>query len=335
MVPRRYLIFILIPIALVVGGSAGYSLLDDRFTLLDSIYMTVTTLTTVGYGEVHPLKPSGRIFTIVLLLVGVLTFFYTVTELVRLVISGEVQVLLGKRRMELNLTKMKNHMIICGYGRMGRQVCREFSQRGLPFVVIDRRAELLQDFNLAHGIALDGDATSDSVLRHAGVERARALVTVAASDADNLFITLSARLLNDKLFIVARAEGELAEEKLHRAGASRVVTPYAIGGLKVAMAVLRPAVVDFIELATGAEYLDLQIEQALIQRGSKLAGVTLHASGLRQDLGVIVVAIKDAKGHLAANPPGDAVMMPGDTIIALGARQSLNRVAILANKAAA
>ncbi len=331
MVPRRYLVLILIPAALMIGGTVGYYLLDDRYTLLDSLYMTVTTLTTVGYGEVHPLKTSGRIFTIILLLVGVLTFFYTVTELVRLVISGEVQELLGRRRMERNLANLKNHMIICGYGRMGRHVCGEFSRRGMPFVIIDRRPEVLRNFDLDHGIALEGDATSDTMLRHAGVERARALVTVAASDADNLFITLSARLLNDKLFIVARAEGELAEEKLLRAGASRVVTPYAIGGAKVAMAVLRPAVVDFIELATGSEHLDLQIEETLIQSGSKLAGVTLHASGLRQDLGVIVVAIKKENGHLVSNPPGDAVMTPGDTLIALGARQSLDRVEVLAS----
>jgi voltage-gated potassium channel len=329
--PRRYFILILIPTLLMIGGTAGYYLLEDRYTLFDALYMTVITLTTVGYEEVHsPLSLSGRVFTIILLLVGVLTFFYTVTELVRVVISGEVQQLLGRRRMARSLAEMKNHMIICGYGRMGRHVCSEFSRRGLPFVIIDRRSELLRDFDLAHGIALEGDATSDEVLKRAGVERARALVTVAASDADNLFITLSARLLNDKLFIVARAEGELAEQKLRRAGASRVVTPYAIGGAKVAMAVLRPAVVDFIELATGTEHLDLQIEETLIQPGSKLAGVTLLASGLRQDLGVIVVAIKKASGHLVANPPGDAVMTPGDTLIALGARQSLDRVEILA-----
>ncbi|HZV04334.1 MAG TPA: potassium channel protein [Gemmataceae bacterium] len=328
--PRRYLILILIPTVLMTGGTAGYYILEKEYSLFDAFYMTVITLTTVGYEEVHPLSPIGRIFTIVLLLVGVLTFFYTVTELVRVVISGEVQQLFGRRRMERSLAEMKNHMIICGYGRMGRHVCREFSQRGLPFVIIDRRGELLRDFDLANGIALEGDATSDEILKKAGVARARALVTVAASDADNLFITLSARLLNDKLFIVARAEGELAEEKLRRAGASRVVTPYAIGGAKVAMAVLRPAVVDFIELATGTEHLDLQIEETLIQPGSKLAGVTLLASGLRQDLGVIVVAIKKANGHLVSNPPGDAVMEAGDTLIALGARQSLDRVEILA-----
>ena len=333
--PRRYVILILIPTVLMLAGTTGYYLLEKNYTLFDAFYMTVITLTTVGYEEVHPpLSMAGRVFTVILLLVGVLTFFYTVTELVRIVISGEVQELLGRRRMARNLADLKNHMIICGYGRMGRHVCQEFSQRGLPFVIVDRRTEALRDFKLPHGIALEGDATTDEILKLAGVERARALVTVAASDADNLFITLSARLLNDKLFIVARAEGELAEQKLRRAGASRVVTPYAIGGAKVAMAVLRPAVVDFIELATGTEHLDLQIEETLIQPGSALAGVSLHASRLRTDLGVIVVAIKKANAHLVANPSGDAVMEPGDTLIALGARQSLDRVEELAARKA-
>jgi voltage-gated potassium channel len=330
-VPRRYIVLVFIPIVLILGGTLGYYFIEPSYSLFDALYMTIITLTTVGYEEIHhPLSPHGRVFTIALLLIGVFMFFYTITELVRSVVSGEVRQLLGRQRMERSLAGLKNHLIICGYGRMGRHVCQEFSRQGLPFVLIDRRAELLHDFALPHGIALPGDATSDEVLKHAGVERARALVTVAASDADNLFITLSARLLNDKLYIVARAEGELAEQKLRRAGANRVVAPYAIGGTKVAMAVLRPAVVDFIELATRTEHLDLQIEEALIQAGSKLDGVTLHASGLRQDLGVIVVAIKQANGHLVANPPGDAVMTPGDTLIALGPRKGLDRVEVLA-----
>jgi voltage-gated potassium channel len=331
-VSRRYVVLMLIPLLLLVGGTGGYYLLEEKYSLLDALYMTVITLTTVGYGEVHPLSRRGQLFTILLLLVGVFVFFYTITELLRSVISGEVGELLGRQRMERNLAELRNHMIICGYGRMGRYVCQEFSKQGLPFVLIDRRPEVLQDFALPHGIALPGDATSDEVLRRAGVERARALVTVAASDADNLYITLSARLLNDKLFIVARAEAELAEEKLTRAGANRVVAPYAIGGAKVAHAVLRPAVVDFIELATRTEHLDLQIEETLIHSGSQLAGNTLHASHLRQNLGVIVVAIKKSNGHMVANPPGEAIMEAGDTLIALGARQSLDKLEDLAGK---
>jgi voltage-gated potassium channel len=324
--PRRFLLLLLVPAALIAIGTVGYYALEPDYTLFDSLYMTVTTLTTVGYGEVHPLSKQGRLFTICLLLGGTIAFLYTVTEFFRAVVSGEVQDLLGRRRMERNLAAMDNHLIVCGYGRMGRFICQEFSREGLPFVLIDRKAEVLQDFNLPHGVALPGDATSDEVLKHAGVERARALVTVAASDADNLFITMSARLLNDKLFIVARAEGEQAETKLIRAGANRVVAPYAIGGSKVAQAVLRPAVVDFIELATKTEHLDLQLEETLIRAGSRLAGRTLRDSRLRQDLGVIVVAIKKAGGHLLSNPPGDAVMEAGDTLIALGPRQDLDKL---------
>jgi voltage-gated potassium channel len=330
--PRRFLLLLLIPLGLIVLGTLGYFILEPKYTLFDSLYMTVTTLTTVGYGEVHPLSPRGRLFTIFLLLGGTIGFLYAVTELLRAVVGGEVQNLLGRRRMERVLAGLNNHLIVCGYGRMGRFVCKEFSAQGLDFVIVDRKAEALADFALPHGIALVGDATADEVLKHAGVERARALVTVAASDADNLFITMTARLLNDKLYIVARAEGEQAETKLRRAGASRVVAPYAIGGLKMAQAVLRPAVVDFIELATKTEHLDLQIEEALIRAGSRLDGRTLRDSRLRQDLGIIVVAIKKGGGHLVSNPPGDAVMAPGDTLIVLGDRQNLDRLEEMAGK---
>jgi voltage-gated potassium channel len=331
--PRRYLLLVLVPTFLVTAGTLGYYTLEKDYTLFDGLYMTVITMTTVGYEEVHPLSPRGRWFTIFLLLGGLFAFFYTVTELVRAVVGGEVQGLLGRRRMERNLAALRQHLIVCGYGRMGRFICQEFSREGLDFVVIDCRPEVLHEFNLPHGIALPGDATSDAVLRKAGVERARALVTVAASDADNLFITMSARLLNDKLFIVARAEGEQAEPKLLRAGANRVVAPYAIGGSKVAQAVLRPAVVDFIELATRTEHLDLQIEETLVRPGSALADQTLRASRLRQDLGVIVVAIKKPRGHLVSNPAGETVMEPGDTLIALGSRQTLDQLEKLAGNA--
>jgi voltage-gated potassium channel len=250
--------------------------------------------------------------------------------LLRFVISGELQDVVGRRRMTRKLAEMQNHMIICGFGRMGRHVCGEFSKQKLPFVVIDRREEVLKEFDLAHGVAVPGDATSDEVLKRAGVERARALVTVAASDADNLYITMSARLLNEKLFIVARAEGEQAEQKLLRAGANRVVTPYVIGGSKVAQAVLRPAVVDFIELATKTEHLELQLEEALIGAGSQLAGTTIGASRLRPDLGLIVVAIKKQQGSMLYTPPPEAVMEAGDTLIVLGRRDQLDELEKLA-----
>lgn len=327
---QRLLWTVVVPILLVAVGTLGYYFIEPKYTLFDALYMTVITLTTVGYAEVHSLSTHGRVFTIFLLLGGVFTLFFTATELVRLVVSGELHDYLGRRYMSRALAGLKNHLIVCGYGRMGRFVCQEFSKQGLAFVIVDLQADLLQAFNLPHGVSLIGDATSDEVLKQAGVDRARALITVLASDADNLYITMSARLLNDKLFIVARAEADLAENKLKRAGANRVVSPYALGGFKVAQAVLRPAVVDFIELATRTEHLDLQIEETHIEEGSRLAGVTLLASRIRQDLGVIIVAIKKPEGNMIYNPPGDATMASGDVLIALGHRQQLDQLEGLA-----
>jgi voltage-gated potassium channel len=323
--PRRLILMLAIPTGLILIGTISYHFLED-LSLFDSLYLTVITLTTIGYGDIWPKTIVGRLFTIFLALGGIFTLFYVAAEVIRMVIGGEVRTILGRRRMELSLTQLKNHLIVCGFGRMGRLVCKEFATEGLPFVVIEREAQLLTDFPYASAITLAGDATSDEVLRHAGVERARALVAVLPSDADNLFITMSARLLNDKIFIVARAEGELCEKKLLRAGASRVVSPYTIGGSRMAQAVLRPAVVDFIELATRTEYLDLQIEETEIDAKSTLAGKSLQDSRVRKEMGVIIVAIKKAAGHMVFNPPGDALMEPGDLLITLGNRTQLDQL---------
>jgi voltage-gated potassium channel len=232
--------------------------------------------------------------------------------------------------MARSLAGMSNHLIVCGYGRMGRHVCREFSRQGLDFVIIDSSPTLLQDFNLTGGLAVVGDGTSDEVLRRAGVERARGLVAVVPSDADNLYITMSARLMNGKLFIVARAEGEEAEQKLLRAGADRVVAPYALSGSRIAQAVLRPNVLDFIDLATRTEHLELQIEQTQIGPASPLAGATLTSSRLRQDYGLIIVAVKKRHGAMIYTPPPESVMEVGDILIALGRRSQLDQLELLA-----
>jgi voltage-gated potassium channel len=326
----RLLGAILVPVFLVVVGTVGFHFIEG-VPLFESLYWTVVTLATVGYGDVVPKTWAGKLFTMVLLLSGVFTIFYAATALIRAIVSGEVQAILGRQRMERNLAEMKNHLIVCGYGRMGRLVCKEFSAREMPFVVIERQADLIENFSVTHGIALHGDATADEVLKHAGVERARALVTVLPSDADNLFITMSARLLNNKLFIVARAEGEGNEQKLARAGANRVVSPYAIGGSRVAQAVLRPAVVDFIELATRTEHLELQLEETQLSPRSRLVGRTLNDSRLGQDLGLIVVAIKKSADKMVYRPRAETLLEVGDTLIVLGHRQSLDQLEKLAS----
>ena len=229
------------------------------------------------------------------------------------------------------MAQLKDHIIVCGYGRMGRLVCGEFARANIPFVIIDEKAALLQGFAMPHGVALVGDATSDEVLQHAGIAHARALVTVMASDAANLYTTMSARLLNAKLFIVARVEVVHSEQKLLRAGANRVVSPYQIGGSRVAQAILRPNVVDFIELATRAEHIELQLEEARIDSKSSLVGSTLKDSGLRSELKIIIVAIKKSTGHMLFNPASSTLLEAGDILLAIGHKEQLKQLETVAN----
>jgi voltage-gated potassium channel len=329
--PRRFWVLFFFPAALVFGGSFGYHFLEEEYTLFDGLYMTIVTLSTIGYGETHPLSPAGRVFTICLILGGVFTFAYSASEIIRSIVSGEIASFLERQKMERALSLLHDHIIVCGFGRMGHLVCKEFSRLNKQFVVIDLNEAQLKNFQLAGGIALVGDATSDVVLKQAGIERAKSLVTVMASDADNLFTTMSARLLNAKMTIVARVEDVQSEEKLRRAGANRVVSPYHIGGTRVAHAVLKPTVVDFIELTTRTEHIELQLEEAKICEGSSLARRTLVETRLMADHHVIIVAIKQASGHMMFNPPPDTMLGVGDILVALGSRTHLATFGSLAN----
>ncbi len=320
-------------VLLLVGGTLGYRIVGG-WSFFDALYMTVITITTVGFHEVRPLGTTGRLFTMGLALGGVFTAFYAAAAFIQAVVTGEIRTIFGRQRMESQLAHLDRHLVVCGFGRMGRLVCEEFSAAGLPFVLIDREPALLEGFSMPHGIPLVGDATDDEVLRQAGVERARGLVTAAASDADNLYISMSARFLNDRLFIVARAESDGAEAKLIRAGASRVISPYSIGGHRVAQAVLRPNAMDFIELATRTAHLELQIEEAELRPASQLIGNTLKTSPIKSALGIIVVAIKKPDGKMMFNPTPETVLEERDVLIAIGHRQQLDTLEALASKPA-
>jgi voltage-gated potassium channel len=276
------------------------------------------------------MSPEGRVFTMFLAFGGVFTLFYAAAEIIRAVVGGEVRSVLGRQRMERTLAEIANHVVVCGYGRMGRLICHELSALGIRFVLVEQDGELLRGFDLPHGIALVGDATSEETLRKAGVVRARGLIAVAASDADNLYVVMTARDLNDKLVIVARAEEEPAEKKLKRAGATRVVSPWVAGSRRVTQALLRPNATDFIELATRSEHLDLQIEETEIAPGSKISGQMLKDSRIRQELGIIIVAIKKPAGEMVFNPESEVVIEPNDVLITLGPRAQLDRLAALA-----
>jgi voltage-gated potassium channel len=326
---RRLAMVAMVPLLLVAAGTVGYHLVEG-WSYADALWMTVITLTTIGYSEVHTLSSGGRAFTMLLAMGGIFALFYAATELIRSVVSGEIASLLGRQRMERSLGSLEQHVIVCGYGRMGRFVCREFSAMKMPFAVIERDAAALADFDVPHGIPLHGDATSDEILRKAGLARARALVTVVASDADNLYITMSARFMSDRLFIVARAEDEAAVDKLTRAGASRVISPYLLSGHRVAQAVVRPAVLDFIELATRRGHLELQIEETQLLARSPLVGKKLAETGLRDGLGIVVVAVRKPDGRMIVNPPAESILDDGDVIVSLAHRDQLDRLEALA-----
>lgn len=331
-IPRRVWAALLIPAMLLGIGTVGYRWIEgEHWSYFDGFYMTAITLTTIGYGETHELKTAGRVFTVILAYSGIFTLAYFASELVRSVVTGELKQTIGRKWVDDQLANLSGHLIVCGHGRMGRIVCAEIDRQKKWFVLIDKSAELLQGLSYHHCLPLSGDATNDELLRKAGIDRAKALVTVVGSDADNLYITLSARLLAPKLLIVARAEEEDAEVKLRKVGANKVISPYLAGGYRAVQAVLRPAVLHFMEMATRPEFLDLQIEEVKIAAESKLALQTLRHSRIHQDLGILIVGIMRPNAELIYNPPPDTVIEPDAVLIALGQRRHLDQLEKLAS----
>jgi voltage-gated potassium channel len=320
----------LLLLALVfVGGVLGYMVIEG-WTFWDAFYMTVITVTTVGYREVHPMSRSGEFFTSALLLVGVGTALYTFTLAATIVVEGGLQTRLGRRRVARMIDDLENHFIVCGFGRIGTVIADEFTQQQIPFVLIERDAARVQEALERGMLVVEADASHEETLRKLHIERARGLVAAVGTDAENVYAVLTARVLAPSLFIVGRAETEDAERKLRRAGADRVVSPYAIGAQQMAQTALRPAVVDFVKLATQAGNLDLAMEQILVTASSLLVGKSLVASNLRQQFGVIVVGIQRASGKMEFNPSPEAVIENGDQLVVLGRPESLKQLGLAA-----
>jgi voltage-gated potassium channel len=313
-----------VPPLLIVIGMVGYHALE-AWSWFDALYVTVITLTSMGYGERHAVTTGGRVFTIVLALGGIFTVAVIVTEILSTIITGEMRTFWGDRRMRKRIEALDRHVIVCGYGKVGRGVCADLKRGGVRFVVIDRYDAPFAAARDTGAHALLGDATEEGTLRRAGIDRARALIALAGTDADNLLITMTARELCPTLPIVARVEEDANAPKLHSAGATRTVSPDAIVAGRVTQAVLEPTVLDSIEVATRKEFLDLQMEEKAVRPGSPLDGKTVGASGLRSQPGLILVAIKHPDGHLAVNPGNDAPVAAGDTLITLSARRHASR----------
>jgi voltage-gated potassium channel len=302
----------------LVAGTVGYRAFG--LSWLDAVYQTVTTVATVGFRELQTFSAGEKVFTVVLILVGVGTALYAFTVVVETLIEGHLGDLVGRRRMERDIARLEGHVVLCGWGRVGRVIARELAAAGRPLVVIDRDEGRLLD--VAH-LKIVGDATSDEVLRRAGIERASTLVAALTTDADNLFVTLSGRALAPDLFIVARAREEHSVAKLTRAGADRVVNPQELGGARMAAFVVQPNVAEFVDVVMHEAELDLRLAEVVVPGGSALAGQMLGDAGLRERTGTLVVALRHPNGIFVANPDRDAVLEAGYVIIALGTDSGL------------
>jgi voltage-gated potassium channel len=312
---QRFIIAVGLVVLVASFGTAGYMAIEG-WNLIDALYMTVITLASVGFKEVHDLSLIGRIFTIFLIVGGVGSVAYALSAGAKIILEGELQEVYGRRRLEKKIRELKDHYIVCGYGRMGKIICRELREKNIRFVIVEKQPDLHQEEEDL--LIFPGDATKDEVLKELGIDKAKGLITVLPTDAENLFVVLSARVLNPGLIIVARAGEEGSEQKLIRAGADKVVSPYHIGGLRIAHTVLKPAVVDFIEFATKSGNIDLQMEEVSIGENSKLVGKTLDESGIGRELGIIIVAIRKPSGEMMFNPTFRSAIKEGDMLIALG-----------------
>jgi voltage-gated potassium channel len=324
----KRLLYILLAIgATLTIGTAGFSLVEG-YSVFDAFYLTLTTMTTVGYGD--RFTHAGRIFNAFLIMFGVTTIFIAIGAMTQTIIEFELGDALGKRRNKRMIDKLKDHYIICGYGRVGRGAAAELLHAGASFVVVDTQPERVERAMMSGMLAVAADATRDDTLHQVGIERARGLVAALSTDADNLFVLLSAKGLNAKLYVAARAAEEGAEEKMRRAGADAVFAPYSITGHRLAQSLLRPHVVQFLDFTTKDIAIDVNIEQVRVSAGSEVAARTIREMQLRRNMGVIVMAIRRHDGTMLFNPPADTAVQAGDYLIVMGKQEDLTALEELA-----
>ncbi len=321
---RHAIIAVVVAISL---GTVAFHLIEG-WSLLDSLYVTVQTVTTVGFGDVTPKNTHGRIFAIFFMLFGVGVVLYALTSTVQSIVQSELVAAFGQRRRSRKMSKLRNHFIICGAGRVGSHLIRDLLQTRELFIVIERDPQKVAELTDQGVAVLVRDATLEESLREAGVEHARGLAACLPNDADNVYVVLTARDLNAKLHIVARAAEEQAEVKLVRAGANRVVAPTIIGGHRMATALIKPAVADFIDSITASQ-LELAFEQVEIDPTSALAGSKLRDTNIRSELDIVIVSIRRGDGQMLFNPSGETTIESGDMLIAIGHPESLIKLNVL------
>jgi voltage-gated potassium channel len=323
--PRRLALIACAMAITLAGGTTGFVLIE-HYPVFDAFYMTLTTVTTVGYGEIRTLSFAGRVFNCFLILFGVVIMLLAIGAMTQTVIELELNQFFGKRRIKNMIEKLEGHIILCGYGRVGRGAAEELSQAGATFVVVDRDEERVERAMKAGMLAVVADASRDETLRDVGIDRARGLIATLASDADNLFLILSAKALNPKLYLSTRIAEVESEQKLRRAGADFVFAPYNSTGHRMAQALLKPHVHQFLDFTTQNVGLDAGIEQVRVSEKCTFAGQSLAEMQMRRELGVIVLAIRKASGEMLFNPPADATISMGDHLIVMGRPDGLQKL---------
>jgi voltage-gated potassium channel len=324
----RLLLIVLAIVTTLAIGTVGFSLIE-HWPPFDAFYMTLTTMTTVGYTEIHPLSKIGRVFNSFLIFFGVSTIFIAIGAMTQTIVELEFGDAISKRRNKRMIDKLKDHFIVCGFGRVGRGAAFDFQRAGVPFVVVDKNPERSERAMLAGMLAVVADSTRDETLRQVGVERARGLVAALATDADNLFVLLSAKGLNPGIYVAARAAEEGAEEKMRRAGADAVFAPYAITGHRLAQSLIRPHVVQFLDFTTKDIGMDIAIEQVQVSESSEMVSKSLKDMQLGRNFSVIVLAIRTADGRMLFNPTADTSVKGGDCLIVMGRQENLRTVEAL------
>ena len=322
-IEKARLAFLLL-LLIFITGTVGYHLLEG-WTVLESFYATVVTLGTVGYGDFYPKSTEGRIFAVFLIVVGVGTMAYTFAMVMENFMEGRLRKLLGRGKLKKQIEKMKNHYIICGCGKIGYLICKELAEENIDFIVIDSDQQIIQQIEEEGFVYINGSATEDKTLTEAGVERAKGVVCALPTDADNLYVVLTAKELNPNVYIVSRFEDEASERRLIKAGADRVISPYKVGGMRMKLALLRPAMMDFMEITTGKQTLSLRMEELRVCEASPVVGKSLADSGLRREYGLIVVAVNKKSGDMVFNPSASYVIEKDDNLIAIGEDENLAR----------
>lgn len=315
----------LLLLAVIAGGTTGYMLIEG-WTFLDSLYMTVITIATVGFGEVHTLDQVGRVFTIFLIAGGVAGAGYTLARVIEFMIEGYFSDIWGGRNMKKRIEQLSDHYIVCGFGRVGEQVAREFTRTGAKFVVLDNNPDVQKFLDAEDVLYIQGDAADEEILRAAGIDRAKGLVSVVDSDADNVYVTLTARALRPDLFIIARSNSDKSAYKLKRAGANRVVSPYSLGGRRIASMVIKPVVSDFLDTVMHGENLELQLSELMVEKGSPLSELTVKQADIRQKSGAMVLSIYRQDGRFESDLHGDTRIGEGDRLIVIGTRDQLDKL---------